>query len=63
MQLLSEFLAFPFGYVLVFPYCITTLRLEHDWPLLPSLLCTVLYVANQNVLSQNIIQFDLLKSL
>jgi len=41
MLLLSEFLVFAFGYVLVPPYSITTLRLEHDWSLLPSLLCTV----------------------
>ena len=38
MQLLSEFLVFVFGYVLVLLYSITALRLEHD-SLLSSLLC------------------------
>jgi len=61
---LSEFLVFVFGYVLVLLYSITTLRLEHDWSLLPSLLFYyVPYVANYKVLSQNIIQFDPLKFL
>jgi len=58
---LSEFLVFVFGYVLVLLYSITTLRLEHDWSLLPSLLCTVR--RQLTCISQNIIQFDPLKFL
>ena len=38
MQLLCEFLVPLFGYVLVLPYSITTLRLEHAWLLIPGLL-------------------------